>query len=364
MKSTRFYAAVAALAGSAFLLPLTTASGPAGSTGGDAGKLVLAFYYPWYHTVDYSGYCTWNFGGLKYEEKDALCAENKNAPHMPTAGLYDSLDPEVIRRHLDESRKAGIDGWIVSWWGIKHDTDVLDLILSEAATHAPGFKISLYYEMIPGCRGYRCEEKTKEERTQAVLEDFRYLRDRYFSHGSFLKVSGRPVVFVYMRAMLQGGRAWPDTVEAIRREMDVFLSADVMMTFLTPVPTKGFDQVHFYNQVYELAIFSPRLVDYRGFVKRASWSGLGSAVTVIPGYDERLVPGRPGLHLNRKDGATYRIVWEKALAADPDWILITSWNEWYEGSEIEPSVESGDKYLEITAEYSAAFKGSRCGCGR
>jgi hypothetical protein len=52
----------------------------------------------------------------------------------------------------------------------------------------------------------------------------------------------------------------------------------------------------------------------------------------------------------------YRTLWRKAIQADPDWVVITSWNEWYEGSEIEPSVEYGKKYLRLTEEFARQFK--------
>jgi Glycosyltransferase WbsX len=35
--------------------------------------------------------------------------------------------------------------------------------------------------------------------------------------------------------------------------------------------------------------------------------------------------------------------------------LITSWNEWHEGSEIEPSVQYGSTFLDATAEFSREF---------
>lgn len=64
----------------------------------------------------------------------------------------------------------------------------------------------------------------------------------------------------------------------------------------------------------------------------------------------------PGLKTDRLDGAVYRVLWDEAIKARPDWVLITSWNEWHEGSEIEPSWEDGDKYLQLTGDNSARFR--------
>jgi hypothetical protein len=48
-------------------------------------------------------------------------------------------------------------------------------------------------------------------------------------------------------------------------------------------------------------------------------------------------------------------MWEQAIAANPDWILVTSWNEWHEGSEIEPSLELGDRELKTTKQFARKF---------
>ena len=74
-------------------------------------------------------------------------------------------------------------------------------------------------------------------------------------------------------------------------------------------------------------------------------------LTVYPGYDDRKIRD-PGLYTPREDGEYYRRSWEAALASDPDVVLITSWNEWPEATNIEPSVEFGYRYLELTLTYS------------
>jgi uncharacterized protein (TIGR03437 family) len=60
--------------------------------------------------------------------------------------------------------------------------------------------------------------------------------------------------------------------------------------------------------------------------------------------------------MDREGGALYRRSWEQALESDPQWILITSWNEFLEHTHIEPSEMWGDQYLRITREYVSRWK--------
>ncbi len=79
-------------------------------------------------------------------------------------------------------------------------------------------------------------------------------------------------------------------------------------------------------------------------------------MTIIPGYDDSKL-GRPDPRpiTDRNDGSTYSTLWQDAIAANPDWILITTWNEWHEGSQIEPSNELGSRELDTTATYAPTF---------
>jgi hypothetical protein len=79
--------------------------------------------------------------------------------------------------------------------------------------------------------------------------------------------------------------------------------------------------------------------------------------TVNPGADNRKVPTQPEKVVrDRENGNYYRETWHAAFSTYPDWIMITSWNEWPEGTMIEPSVTYGNLYLDITRQFAAQFK--------
>ena len=82
------------------------------------------------------------------------------------------------------------------------------------------------------------------------------------------------------------------------------------------------------------------------------------AAGVLPGYDDTRVPGRTGTYIvPRNNGATYTESWTGALSSNPDWITITSFNEWFEGAMIEPSVSYGTQYLTLTQQYAKQWHG-------
>ncbi|MGD8240942.1 MAG: glycoside hydrolase family 99-like domain-containing protein, partial [Armatimonadota bacterium] len=94
---------------------------------------------------------------------------------------------------------------------------------------------------------------------------------------------------------------------------------------------------------------------YADAVETADAYGRISSLTLIPGYDDTKIR-EPGLNVRRHDGRLYEELWKLAIECDPHWVLITSWNEWHEGSEIEPSLEYGDRYIELTARFAKRFK--------
>lgn len=305
-------------------------------------RLVLAFYYGWYGTPERSG--KW----LHWEGVDAERQQIATATHYPTLGAYDSNDPKVIEQHCRWAREAGVDGFIYSWWGIDtYEEKPLPRLLD--AAHQQNLKVCLYYEQVP-----------QPGDPRSVLPDWRHILRRFATHPAYLKVAGRPVVFVYGRAMEQLSLLqWAWVLESVRAEFPPGVCA--IGDSLKRSAARVFDGIHTYNPVSVLAKKPIRTIQptveahYRDAIQTADELGRIACVTIIPGYDDTKIR-TPGIRADRYGGEVYRKQWEAALRLNPDWVLVTSFNEWHEGSEIEPSVEHGMRELRTTAQYAPRFK--------
>ncbi len=302
------------------VLPVPSASTP-------GGQKVLAFYYPWYGTPSGpSGrWVHWN-----------PAHANHDATHMPAVGYYDSLDPETVRRHIREAKAAGIDGFIASWWGLGSFEDRALPVLLRVAEEE-NFLVTVYYE----------DAATPAQ----IVSDASQIVSRYTSSPAFLSIDGRPVVFFYVRVAEKFTiTEWQGVFAALdARGQSVFAIGDR----LDPAYLGAFQGLHAYNPVG--MTLAETASQYAAASLAARLYGNLFAATVIPGYEEGY-PGATGPVAERADGATYHAYWDVARASKPNWILITSWNEWHEGSEIEPSVEFGTKYLELTAEEARTWR--------
>ena len=108
-----------------------------------------------------------------------------------------------------------------------------------------------------------------------------------------------------------------------------------------------FDAFHVYTPVgVPRAGPGPR-ADVRALAALARAAGRPFVPAVAPGFDDRRCAS-PAPSSSAPGARPTTGAGEAALSVDPAWVLVSSWNEWHEGSEIEPSVEHGRRYLDAT----------------
>ena len=296
---------------------------------------VLAFYYGWYANPQVSGrWAHWPEG----------------VTHEPLIGRYDSHDAKYLDATFSQARSAGITGLIVSWWR-KDDFQDQGMPLVLAAAEKAGLKITIYYEVA---------KPRQSPQPQATADDLLDILTRYGNHATWLRVRNKPVVFIYGRAVnelhLTG---WAQVISMVNRAYSggvCFVGDEI-----SPSGAKVFDGIHTYNPTNQTATKSVAEIRAWATATYPHWVATArkriSCITVIPGYDDtKLNRQGPKPVTSRHGGETYRVLWQAAINAQPDWILITSWNEWHEGSEIEPSRENGDRELIATRELARTFR--------
>ena len=312
---------------------------------------VLAFYYGW-------------FGNPKnpaWGEIDTAKHEIANTARFPVKGAYSSHDPDVIEWQIDQAKAAGITGFIVSWWGQdnwdKWHDESLSMLL--ACAERKNFKVSIYWERAPG---------DGQDQINEAIDDISYVLNKYGKSKAFLKVDGKPVIFAYNRVTLfaMPVASWPAIIQGIRKRAGDFVFLGDTGDDQQSAGAYLFDGIHSYGvnlpsdlrthlTVNKLGGLQAFLANYdTQSVRIARQHDRISCLSVLPGSDARKAY-KWDTQTDRLDGRTYRTYWDAAIKAEPDWIVITSWNEWAEGTEIEPSLELGDQYLHITDECAKQF---------
>lgn len=307
--------------------PAGTIAAPASQPG---EKLVLAFYYMWYGPGDFDK------------------GQMTDRPVAP----YISDHQDVIDRQVSEAKDAGIDAFISSWSGTDTETDRnFPRLLDTAAAH--NFKATIYFET------------NSAVRHGDVVSQLRSALSRFQNHPAFLRWNGKPVVFFWSPQTLGGAAAW----RAVRQQVDPnntqIWSVDTTDASYLDV----FDTIHFFSAGKWNASTNVAQVNaqWRGIVNAYNTAHKTSRLWtagVIPGWDESKVlpPRNPAKVFARRDGAMYEEGWRGAMASNPEWITITSWNEWFEGTQIEPSATYGTRYLDLTRQYAGLWKNGPSPC--
>jgi hypothetical protein len=291
-------------------------------------RLVLAFYYAWYDAN------TW---------RPEVVADMPSQP-------YSSTDRTAIARHIAQAKSANIDAFVVSWLGSGNPTEDNLIAMLDLAQSA-GFRVTVDFEVTSQFFHSRSD----------IVNALRYVIDVHAQHPAFLRYQGKPVIFFWRQNLLptDAGQSPIDAWEAIRSDLDPNHTTLWIAEGTDIAYQRVFDGHHLYSIAWSKNV-RRTLADWSNRVSRYNAQNKTNRLwvaTVMPGYDDRKT-GRPDAFVrDRANGEFYKQTWQAAIASRPSMIIITSFNEWVEGTQIEPSTTYGDKYLQITKEYAAKFKG-------
>ncbi|HUF61997.1 MAG TPA: hypothetical protein VMN36_07975 [Verrucomicrobiales bacterium] len=302
-----------------------------------------AYYYPWYEAPE-------SRRGRNEDWMSKALRGRLEPRQLPKLGVYDSRDPAVIAEHIAQSKRGGIDFWAVSWWGPGGRED---RVFRERILEHPG-AAQLQYAVLYESTGRL--GRLNAPNHENLLGDFAYLKERFFDHPHYLKIEGKPVVFLYLTRVYFRDRGQEALAELRRQHPEVYLIGDdVFGPRYSSDYARQWDAVTAYD-VYGQSLQSDGATrtalktltsHYTNARDRAHAVGTAFVPAIAPGYNDRAV--REG-HVGRaryfsdaedsREGDIFRAMIREAAVplADPkcrNMIMVTSFNEWYEDTQIE-----------------------------
>src|SRR3954453_11825553 len=275
----------------ALLFAAAAATGLVATPAGHAAPrpITAAFYYAWYPETF------------------------KPTPHaMPSLGRYQSTDLAVIRTHLGEMRRAHVQAAIVSWWGITDRSDARFRRLQQVVhqLRAPE-KLAIYYE----------PEGQGDPSVARLSADITHVRALARS-PEYLRVDGKPVIFA-------------------------FSDAGDSCSMVTRWNRANRARAHIVLKVFR---------GYRSCADQpTSWHEYAPAhpQVLVPGQSFSVSPGffhaREAQPRLERSVARFADSVRAMYAAQVRWRLVTTFNEWGEGTAVEESTSWGTPYMDVLA---------------
>ncbi len=308
---------------------------------------VGVYYYPWY---DYNRH--WQEGYLR---KKLLIFQ------APLLGEYSSRDATLIQNHINWSLSREIDFWVLSWWGPGswENTTILNYIIPQL--NGSNLKYCLFYET-PGRLGDPPINFDNPTIFSTFISDFNYIAQNYFNKPNYLFWNGRPVVFIYLTRTFTGNYAGAiDSVRTLLQNQgyNVFLVGDEVY-WGTPNQTRiaCFDAITSYNMhgpsqyagyPANTNFFKNVSAKFNEYKNVANAIGVRFIPNAMPGFNDRgvrLQANHYAIPNQYKQTWDYTTTFRRSLITSKihldnqlgRWVVITSWNEWHEDTQIEPTI--------------------------
>ena len=298
---------------------------------------VHTFYYPWYgnpQTDKFHYHWSHQQFVKEGEPKNYSGGDDVAANFYPKLGCYSSNSDQDLDAHMLMLRRAKTGVICTSWWGKDSYTDKAVPPLLDAATRH-NIKVCFHIEPFPG------------RNAQTTRDAIVYIIDKYGSHSAFYrygKDKPLPMFYVY-DSYLTPAKQWktilsPDGPQTIRNTKydSVVIGLWVKKNEQTFMTEGHFDGCYTYFATNGFTYGST----INNWPKLAEWAQQNDKLfipSVGPGYvDLRIRPWNDVNTRDRQNGAYYDREFAAAIAVQPPIISITSFNEWHEGTQIEPAV--------------------------
>ncbi len=302
---------------------------------------VYMHYMPWFEAPgDHADH--WGIHWTMSTKNPDIILDNDQrqiaSHYYPLIGPYDSRDPDVINYHLLLMKYAGVDGLLINWYGEEGtNSDIHSLlessnaIIKETEETGMGFAVVL------------------EDRFAGSIEDTKanvaYLNANYYGHRQYIQWNEQPLTLLFGPITFGSSGSWTEILGASSQD-EVFIPL-----WYNTSKVGGANAGGEYAWVYRDA-----LNGLRNFYQSTSEIGVRGGAA-YPGFEDYYVEGGWGDQIGWELEVSPEMMkatldFAKESEGNIDFLQLVTWNDFGEGTNIEPTVEFGFQFLKEVQEYT------------
>jgi hypothetical protein len=263
---------------------------------------------------------------------------------------YSSQNPEELDQQIKAAKKMGIGAFVVDWYGDREP--FIDRSYAEMQKRAwkNKFQVAMMYD----------ETNRQDDATDEAIADFTVFHDTYLTsksegHQAYLTYEGRPVIFIFPK----GGNTDWDKVRAVVNTWDpaplliqenlpgqYAKDFDGFYAWINPGPQGWKPDGSDWGEQYLSSFYETMKTKYADkIIVGGAWST----------FDDSKASWSLNRHISARCGQTFADTfnfWRRELPSDqpPPFIMIETWNDYEEGSAIEPGISTCGKKMNENLE--------------
>jgi hypothetical protein len=300
---------------------------------------VLMHYMPWFETNS-SNNGKWGQHWTMITKDPNIIVDNSGkrqiaSHYYPLIGAYHSGDPEVIEYHLLLMKYSGVDATVIDWYGThniydyKINFDNSDQLIKR--TKEIGVDFGIVYEPYITSN---VESVTGQNKSFAAIDDLKFLKSNYFNQSNYLKINNEIAFLAFGNNFT--GTEWNSIFSSSGVSPRMYFLQYLTNSIATINPTPG-------------EFFWVNSSDSSG---QSDWNSnfKGTKITgAYPGFKDYYIQGGwTTNHLNWEidvSALTLRDRLNLIKNLNSDVVQIQTFNDFGEGTMMEPTVEFGFTFL-------------------
>lgn len=313
-------------------------------------KKVYVHYMPWFYNPEQDGYWGqhWTMTNKNPNVIDVNGKREIASHYYPLIGPYSSNDDDLQEYHLLLMKLSGIDGVIFDWYSSR---DVNDYNALKKSTESfikeieeVGLEFAIMYE--DKTAQYSTEQSETNSSIDNVVLDLQYIQNTYFTSDNYIKINDSELLFLFGPNYITDPLVWDNIIPQLNTT-PYFMSL-----------WEASDRLGQYAGGEYSWVDSNHMTTLSNYYQYSIENNIQTVGGAYPGFNDFYYEG--GWRTNTNDDWIIAHNGNQVLnetlnlndSSPVEFIQLITWNDFGEGTMIEPTDEFGFSYLEEIQSYT------------